>query len=326
VRVVPGAGRIGVARAHRLGHVGRAAAPVAEPEHFGSAAREAQRALGQHDHRLRVGEPRLRVTREAQALPRRLDRIEQAPEDLALAEQRGLAARLVFRRARLAQHEIEPEGGVGRRLVRARAEVLEPLRAHPWVVLLERGDAHGHDVAREELGQRRCDRRQQVARRHQLDVGVARAPHAGQHVAQRFDSRALEQGGVGQREPEREPALARTRAVVIVDARDPRAPEGRVLRLREDETILDGDARLVVVAVGDPRADLARRQRALVHARIEGMEVVVALGADAAQARLEVVHSASSSPSVATWTPAARTRAASGESGSRTGFVAFMWR
>ena len=47
-------------------------------------------------------------------------------------------------------------------------------------------------------------------------------------------------------------------AVVVVDAADPGPPERRVLRLRHDERVLDGDARLVVVAVQRPGLQLAR--------------------------------------------------------------------
>ena len=160
-----------------------------------------------------------------------------------------------------------PKAASGRRLRRARAEVAQALGLHPGVVLLEGRDAHAHDVAGEELGERRRHRRQQVARRHQLDVGVAGAAHAGQHVGKPLDARALEPDGVGQRQPEREPALARPRAVVILDARDPAAPESAYCAFARSAVLLG--MRSGSVAVGTQvRSRL--RERARVHARLKG--------------------------------------------------------
>src|SRR6185503_8409807 len=84
-------------------------------------------------------------------------------------------------------------------------------------------------------------------------------------------------------EPELEPALTLAVAVVVVDAADPRATEARVLGLRDDERVLDGDPRLVIVAVRDPRLELDLRERALVHAHVERVVVVVAARALAAE-------------------------------------------
>ena len=178
------------------------------------------------------------------------------------------------------------------------SEVAQALFVDPGIVRAERRDARAHDVAREELRQRGRDRSQQVVRPDEFDVGVAGAAHAGQHEAQARDFLALEADGRGQREPELEAALARAQAVVIVDPPHPLAAEARVAGFREDQAVLHGDARLVVVAVAHPDLDLRAREAALVHAQVEGMPVVVVLRADAAQRGLEGLrgetHSSSS--------------------------------
>src|SRR6185369_3144963 len=95
--------------------------------------------------------------------------------------------------------------------------------------------------------------------------------------------------------------------------------------------VLDGDPRLVIVAVRDPRLELDLRERSLVHAHVERVVVVVAARALAAEpvdellARERPFHSSSSMPSVAISQPTVRTVAASGESSRRRGFVLFTW-
>ena len=258
---------------------------------------------------------------------RRLHRVEQRPEDLALALDGGNAALLVRSRARVLLDEAQAEGRVARRLPRPVAEVSEGVRVDPWVVPFERRDARGHDVAGEQLGQRRRHRDEQVRSLDEIHIGIAGAPHARQDVFEALDVLPLESHGLGEPEPQFESTLARRAAVVIVQALHPFAAERRIVGLREDHRVLAGDPRLVVVAIAHPGLDLGARERALVHARVERVLVVVARGSHRAQARLQlagipgrVAHSDSSSPSLAIPTPARVTSARSSERASRSGF------
>src|SRR5581483_8308604 len=125
-------------------------------------------------------------------------------------------------------------------------------------------------------------------------------------------------------EPEREAALPRRPTVLLDDAAEPRAPERRVVGLREDERVLHRDPRLVVVAVPDPRAERVRREPARVHADVEGMAVVVAAASLAAEPLDERrAHTPISISSSATSHPAAATAARSGEPSRTSGFVLF---
>ena len=114
----------------------------------------------------------------------------------------------------------------------------------------------------------------------------------------------IEADGLGEPQPQLQPTLARAFATLlaymVVYALDPLAPKRRLLGLRENEPVLDGDARLVVVAVAHPDPQLLPGESAVVHAQVEGMEVVVALVQDAPEARLELrgAHTSSSIPSL----------------------------
>src|SRR5690606_11204557 len=99
------------------------------------------------------------------------------------------------------------------------------------------------------------------------------------------------------------------------------------------ERVLDGDARLVVVAVSHPAAELGGAERSIVHAQVERVAVVVAARALVSQLGDELAgglgarvrHSSISRPSKATSQPAARTLARSRESSTSTGLVLLTW-
>src|SRR5690606_23535552 len=115
-----------------------------------------------------------------------------------------------------------------------------------------------------------------------------------------------------------EAALSVGAAVLLVAAAYPSATEGGVVGLREDERVLPRDARLVVIAVPDPRAELVRAELARVHAAMEGVPSVITPPALLAEAGSEDPglpggprHSAISSPSWAISHPAPSTSARS---------------
>src|SRR5262249_30996902 len=141
---------------------------------------------------------------------------------------------------------------------------------------------------------------------------------------------------VGQTQPEVEPRPARFVAVVVADAADPHAAEGGGLRLGEGDGVLDGDARLIVVAGEHPPLELGPRPVFLVHEGVIAVMVVVARLALPAHPRHEVVarqrrarrrdaHRLTSMPSQATCQPATSTWRRSAESSRRIGFVLFTW-
>src|SRR5207302_11283350 len=113
----------------------------------------------------------------------------------------------------------------------------------------------------------------------ELDVVVAGEPHPRQNRAAARDLLGVEADPVGQPEPEAEPALTLLLAVVVADPVDPHPPEGRVVGLGDDDRVLDGDARLVVVAVEHPLLELLLRELALVHEHVVAVVIVVTAGA-----------------------------------------------
>jgi hypothetical protein len=75
---------------------------------------------------------------------------------------------------------------------------------------------------------------------------------------------------------------------VVVDAMDPHPPKLGVLALGEDQSIFNGDPRLVIEPIEHPALELALAERSLVHAEVKGMAIVIARGADLAEAFDEV--------------------------------------
>ena len=167
-----------------------------------------------------------------------------------------------------------------------------------------------------------------------IDVGVAGEADAGQDGPAARHLLAVEADPVGQTQPEVEPRLApRLVAVVVADAADPHAAEGRIFRLGQDDGVLDGDARLVVVAVQHPLLELELGQPALVHEHVVPMVIVVALLSLAADPGDELVarqrgpyrHRVTSMPSAAISHPAASATARSLQSSRSMGLVLLMW-
>src|SRR5262245_17157330 len=98
---------------------------------------------------------------------------------------------------------------------------------------------------------------------------------------------ALQADGLAETQPGFDAALFTLRAVVIEDALDPLAAVLAVRHVRQDGSILDGNADLVVIAVVDPPPHLLLGALAAVHGDVEGMVDVVAVFLSA-QLRLEL--------------------------------------
>ncbi len=98
---------------------------------------------------------------------------------------------------------------------------------------------------------------------------------------------AVEPERVGENEPALDAALLRTETVVVVDAMQPFAAELAVVRAAHQGGILARHAGLVTVAVERPGLHLALGELAAVQQLMERVLVVIALGADRADRRLE---------------------------------------
>src|SRR5262249_15112243 len=84
---------------------------------------------------------------------RRIEAVEQVPEDLGLADECVHAAHLQLVGGGVLDDEVDRFQRVLARAWRPRAEVLQRVLADPGVVLLPRQHALGHEVGREELGE-----------------------------------------------------------------------------------------------------------------------------------------------------------------------------
>src|SRR6185295_12068560 len=62
---------------------------------------------------------------------------------------------------------------------------------------------------------------------------------------------------------------------VIADAADPHPPEGGILGLGQDEGVLDGHARLIVVPVQHPLLELELGELPVVHQDVVAVMIVV---------------------------------------------------
>ena len=123
---------------------------------------------------------------------------------------------------------------------------------------------------------------------------------------------AIEADALGELQPARDAAGAGRIAVVIDQPPAPFATQLGGGQARDQRRVLGRDVGLVVVAVERPGLHLRARAAPVVQHPVERMQVVVALGADAAQRRLQLVrrqrlvsvgHRASSMPSSATSQP-----------------------
>src|SRR2546426_5952419 len=169
-----------------------------------------------------------------------------------------------------------------------------------------------------------------------MHVAVAREAHAGQHRAAGRDLLPIEADALGESQPQLQSTLAGRVAVVIANPTDPHAPEGGILRLRQDQGVLDRHPRLVVVAVEHPLLQLQTRQLAVVHQVVIAVMIVVAalalathpvdeLLARQRRARRTVAHSPPPTPAPPTPPPAAAAAARPPERSRSSGGGVVTW-
>ena len=120
-----------------------------------------------------------------------------------------------------------------------------------------------------------------------MDVGVHREAGGGEHALLTENALAFEPQALAEVQPLRHPALTFPGPVVIDHALRPLAAQLRVDDPGHERRVLDGDPALVVVAIERPGLELPASEAAFAHQHVEGVLVVVALGADREQAQLE---------------------------------------
>src|SRR6185312_13860875 len=270
-----------------------------------------------------------------------VDRVELRPEQVALEGERRHRALLVGAGAAALQRHPERVLGVAGGERQPRAEVLEPGRVDPRVVLLERRDPHLDRPRPEQLGERGGDGEDPRFGAAEVDVGVDRVADAGKHEPLTADLVAVDPERFAQPQPGLDPARGLALgAVVVEDPRDPLAADRHLGAVGEDRRVLDRDRALVVVAVRHPALKLLTGELAGVHPHVEGVLVVIALALLAQrgdelllgprdrvllQAGRRRRHSSNSIPSSEITRPAPSTIDLSGESSSRIGLVLLMW-
>ena len=115
-------------------------------------------------------------------------------------------------------------------------------------------------------------------------------PRRRQRAAHRGDIFAVEPEAVGQDEPAFDPARFVAKAIVVVDAADPCAPQFAVMHPAHEGGVLARHGLLIAIAVERPGLDLRFAQLAAVQKLMERMLVVIALRPDRADRGLERVR------------------------------------
>ncbi len=203
--------------------------------------------------------------------------------------------------------------------------------AHEVVISQHALEPLADDLRREQLGEAGRHRFEQRLLAGEMHIGVDCKSRCRQQAAFRDDIIAIEPKPAGQAEPALDAALILAIAVVIDQPASPIASQVRIAATRDQVGVLDGDHRLIVVAVERPGLDLTLGAPTAMQKMMERMQAVVAAAPDVPQSRLKFVfgqrtrHSATSSPSSAISQPLLITCACSGDPSTRMGLVLLMW-
>ena len=136
---------------------------------------------------------------------------------------------------------------------------------------------------------RRGDGLHQRAFAHERHVGLHGKARGRQRPAHGSDVLAVEPEGVGEHQPALDAAFLAAGAIVVENAMHPFAAQLAVVHPADEGGVLARHAGLVAVAVESPGLHLALVELAAVQKAMEGMLVVVALGADRADGRLQLL-------------------------------------
>src|SRR5262245_28027022 len=210
-----------------------------------------------------------------------VDRVEHAPQHVALERQRRQCRCLRLRCDAVFPHHLETMFGVAGSLGQSRPEVAEFSGVDPGVVAFERGEPVSHQIRGEQLGERRRHRLDPRPGPREGDVGVHGESHAREQVSFVLDLLPGQADGLAEAQPRLDPTGSFGRAVVVDDALDPPSAYLTIRAVAEERPVLPGNVRLVVEAVGDPGPDVLAARSAVVHPPMEGVLMVVVLGVGA---------------------------------------------
>ncbi len=227
-----------------------------------------------------------RVIRRARKLVGHAHRIEHAPQHVELELQNLQHALLPLGRHVVRQGDAQAMLDIAPRLAQARAEIVVASSVDPWVVGRPGVESRLMDLGGKEFGQRTAGRFLPARATGEIDVGVHRETHAGQHPFLGEDLLAIQP-------PPLRPGVARLRC--RPRCRGHHRGRGSVAAIpgarrgpgswRESRRP-SGDVDLIVEAIGDPALDLLAAGAAGVHGLVEGM-VDVVVGALGAQGGFE---------------------------------------
>ncbi len=117
-----------------------------------------------------------------------------------------------------------------------------------------------------------------------MHVGIDGKARGGKDSLEANGLFAREASGFDKLEPLFDAAGFSAIAVVIDDALAPGETERRIFAAGEDSGVFDGNVFLIVVAIQRPGLELAASELAFVHQQVEGVLMVIALGADGVKA------------------------------------------
>jgi hypothetical protein len=140
---------------------------------------------------------------------------------------------------------------------------------------LERRQPDADRAGAEELRERRRDSFDPGLAPREVHVGIDGVPHPRQDAPLGLELVTRDAQRLPEPQPRLDPARSGGRAVVVDDPLDPHAPDLELGAVREDRRVLDGDAALVVEAIGDPALKLLAGELAGVHAHVEAVKVVI---------------------------------------------------
>src|SRR3546814_2187594 len=112
--------------------------------------------------------------------------------------------------------------------------------------VLFRSDARLVQIRREQLGQRRGYRLEQRVLAHETHIGVDGEAGGGKNALERAHALLVEADAFGQDQPAVDAAAPLRGSIVVDDAADPFAPEGRVLGAGQEARILQRNTVLVI--------------------------------------------------------------------------------
>src|SRR6266852_587146 len=262
-----------------------------------------------------------------------IERVELRPEDVTLVAQCLDGALLLCSRIRVIEHVLKREGRIFRRLRQSRLKIIEP-RREPGIVLTQFLHPERDQVARKNFGQRRRDALEERPCPHQVEILISDKARRGENLAHTHHPLAIQPGRFRQLDPAQDSALSPVVSVVIHDAFPPNAPKRRIGCPRKNYRVFHWNNRLVVITIQRPGLQLSAAKFAFVHEQVEGMFVVIALFADLAPRRAQLLkrklrsicvvppgYSSSCQLSSATSQPAWRTARCSALDSFRIGFV-----